>query len=54
MDAREISKMVQLPSVCEAGCGDVVEEDDWHFLPAFKKEQKNKGLTCGTDFVCNV
>ena len=34
--------MVQIPSVCEAGWADVVDEDDWAFLPAFQKEKKEK------------
>ena len=44
MAPKGICKMVQIPSVCEAGWADVVDEDDWAFLPAFtsKKEQKRK------------
>jgi len=42
MTARGISKKVQIPSVCEAGCGDVVDDDDWAFLPAFQKEKKRE------------
>jgi len=34
--------MVQIPSVCEDSLGDVVDDDDWAFLPAFQKEKKRK------------
>ena len=46
--------MVQIPSVCEAGSADVVDEDDWAFLPAFQKEPKKKGLTYRTEFVYSM
>ena len=34
--------MVQIPSDCEVGCADVVNADDWAFLPAFQKEKKER------------
>ena len=34
--------MVQIPSACEAGFGDVVDDDDWAFVPAFQKEKKGR------------
>ena len=43
--------MVQIPSDCEVGCADVVDANDWAFLPTFQKEKKKKGLTCRTKFV---
>ena len=48
-------KWLQIPSVCEAGCGDVFDDEDWAFLPALssKKEHKKKGFTCRTEFVYN-
>ena len=37
-----VCKMVQIPSVCEAGSADVVDEDEWSFLPAFQKKEKRR------------
>ena len=34
--------MVQIPSVCEAGSADIVDEDEWSFLPAFQREKKGE------------
>ena len=34
--------MVQIPSVCEAGSADVVDEDEWAFLPAFQRGKKKE------------
>ena len=44
MTPKGICQKVYIPSVCEAGGAEVVDEHDWAFLLAFtsKKEQKRK------------